>query len=403
MTDHLNRVACHLRDQQELIVDRWRKACEQDEGLEVVHRLTREEFRNNIPGVIEALCDALTTSPREPSDTTRTEVGKHSHHRWKQGFHLRQLIRDWGHLNRVLIAVVNEFSCVNPDCQESDRSKANDRLAAFITDAVSSSVRRFDELRRAEAASIETDLTAAKRQFEELTETRGQLLREAAHDIRGGLSAIEGASTVLKLSEQADDSFNEVLEALESGVDSVKQMLDSLLDLSRLEAGADKLELLSVNIAEVIEQIVVQYGAVAANKEITLRADGPKELWVRTDASKVSRIAQNLVVNALQHTTSGEVRLTWMPEADAWLLMVSDTGPGIQDVVGSPTAQELDGPDLDRETSDLNKPHACTGEGIGLMIAKRLCDLLDARISLESEAGKGTTFTVQFPNGYGQA
>jgi signal transduction histidine kinase len=191
-----------------------------------------------------------------------------------------------------------------------------------------------------------------------------------------------------------------MIAVLEQGISSVTHMLNSLLDLSKLESGTDNVELSQVNIADVLNTMVKEYKAMAASKGLTLVSDGPEELVVQTDPEKVHRIAQNLIVNALKYTQEGEIRLSWKKEPKRWLLLVRDTGPGMQDIVGSPVAQEMNKPDSSREQSFVTGPHGYKGEGIGLTIVKRLCDLLDAGISMESKLGAGTLFTVQFPLEY---
>lgn len=111
-------------------------------------------------------------------------------------------------------------------------------------------------------------------------------------------------------------------------------------------------------------------------------------------------IAQNLLVNALEHTSHGEVRLIWKRDAIRWLLQVRDTGPGMQDQLGLRVAQELDHRDADRYPELRDAPFAYSGEGIGLSIVKRLCGLLDVEVALSLRRGQGTDFTVKFPLGY---
>lgn len=404
MTTLLSEAASYLNEQQEAIIERWLHACAADETLGIVTRLTRAEFRDNIPLAIEGLCQILRYGSQEvPLEAIRRKVAKHGHDRWKQGFNLKGLIRDWGHLNRVLVATLEAFFQTHYPQAIAERAQALDRVAAFMIEATSTSVQRFDALRRAEAASLAKDLEIAKAQFDQLTQTRGRLLREAAHDIRGGLSAVESASAILKDAQAPNESFTEILDILGRSVDSVKEMLNSLLDLSRLESGADEAELLSVNIAEILEQLAVECQAVAAEKGLKLSTDGPQEVFVQTDPKKVRRIAQNLLVNALEHTSEGEIRLSWTVEARRWILRVHDTGPGLQDMLGSPVAQEMNEPDVEHPPASSGAASVHAGEGIGLTIVKRLCDLLDAGISLDSELGQGTVFTVEFPLGYSQS
>ncbi len=403
MNKTLTELADYLRRRQEEIVDHWRRLCEADAALCVVGRLTRVEFRDGIPKALDDLLRVLTRgSGEDTSDAIQSDAGQHGHHRWKQAFSLEQLVREWGKLNQVLVAMIEEFFRDTHPQEASHRTAAMDRLAAFMTEATAGSVHRFDELRRAEAANLASDLQIMKDQFDALTEARSQLLREATHDIRGGLSAVAMASQVLKVSAKPDESFADVLETLERGVESVRDMLHSLLDLSRLESGAEEVEILAVNISEVLQGLATEYRPSAEKNGLTLNVNGPDELIVHTDPRKIRRITQNLLVNALQHTTSGEVRLSWTLEERRWVMSIADTGSGIQDVVGSPVARALKTPSDHGSTSHIEKANGYRGEGIGLTIVKRLCNLLGAGISLESEVGHGTTFTLDFPLDYDQ-
>jgi len=110
VTDILDRLARHLVDNHEAIIERWMALCESDEELShISSRLTRTEFRDNIPPALEGLCRILAGDAVERSPAIQAEVARHGHHRWRQGFSLRELIRDWGHLNRVVVAVFEGF------------------------------------------------------------------------------------------------------------------------------------------------------------------------------------------------------------------------------------------------------------------------------------------------------
>ena len=142
------------------------------------------------------------------------------------------------------------------------------------------------------------------------------------------------------------------------------------------------------------------------------------------DRAKVQRIAQNLLLNALKYTERGGVKVMWAPVAGGtisrWQLCVQDTGPGLSDGSVTPMAQALkeatdeihDAPG-NADTGSVAEPaptlkaqsahrpeYKMPGEGIGLSIVKRLCDLLDANIELETEPGKGSTFRITFPLQY---
>jgi signal transduction histidine kinase len=148
--------------------------------------------------------------------------------------------------------------------------------------------------------------------------------------------------------------------------------------------------------------------------------EGPAQLAVEGDAEKTRRLAKNLVGNALKYTPSGGVNVTWGQEKETWWLMVKDTGPGMLSGPGTPLVTALQEATASAKESDnktaaskgeasqvLSAPTDATsgeapslhqpGEGIGLSIVKRLCELLDASIEIASSAETGTTFRVVFP------
>ncbi len=104
MPGGLSELAEYLHAQEGEILERWTSLSGEDDGLPFLRRLTREEFHNNVPMALEGLCRALEEDDVEAlTRQIREEVAKHGHHRWKQGFNLYELTRDWGNLNRVLI------------------------------------------------------------------------------------------------------------------------------------------------------------------------------------------------------------------------------------------------------------------------------------------------------------
>lgn len=400
MQQGLDELSRYLGDNHERVISRWLAVCEGDEDLVLItSRLTRSEFRNNIPPALDGLCRVLSGEASERSPAIQAEVARHGHHRWKQGFSLAEIIRDWGHLNRAVIDVIEGFCRERFPHEPEVLREALDRVAEFMTEASSRSVRRFDELRQAEAASLANDLELTREHFRALERARGELLREAAHDIRGGLSAIAGASAVMRMTHTPDEQFRKLLGSLDGGVRSVSDLLDSLLALSRLESGAEVAELSHVDIAETLRDLAADYRPMAMKKGLALHVSGEQPLVVYTDARKVRRIAQNLLLNALQHTARGAVRLSWAAGEKEWTLVVSDSGPGMEVTPASPVARELEAADRATRPAAWNPASRAryAGEGVGLTIVKRLCDLLDAGIALESDPDTGSMFTIEFP------
>ena len=167
---------------------------------------------------------------------------------------------------------------------------------------------------------------------------------------------------------------------------------------------------------------------LAAERNLFLLANGPTTLMVDGDSGKIQRIVQNLVLNAIKVTEKGGVKVTWEAgnnlKRPQWALCVQDTGPGFKRGSASPLERVLkrataeaheveqrnDSPSQDSLQADSAptlpsqpqplSPGLPAGEGIGLSIVKRLCELLDASLELESSEGEGTTFRVIFPRQY---
>ncbi len=155
---------------------------------------------------------------------------------------------------------------------------------------------------------------------------------------------------------------------------------------------------------------------------------GPESFPVEGDALKVTRIMQNLLLNALRFTRQGSVNVSWGEQDNArWEMAVHDTGPGMAGTNAEPLTRELkEATDIAREAEAINDGQQGSaptqssaplhmvsgklakkaqgleahGEGIGLSIVKRLCEMLDAKLEVESQQGQGSTFRVVLPRRY---
>jgi signal transduction histidine kinase len=200
-------------------------------------------------------------------------------------------------------------------------------------------------------------------------------------------------------------------------------MLGELMELARLEAGQEKRKIAAFDAAGLVRELAGQYQAMAGERNLFLKTEGAIPLNVEGDADKVRRVAKNLLVNALKYTETGGVTLSWGEEKENWWLMVKDTGPGmasdsdqtivagLQEATASAKESDEKSAASQGETSQVLPPPEETGgsppaagqqpgEGIGLSIVKRLCELLDASLEIASSAETGTTFRVVFPKRY---
>lgn len=207
-------------------------------------------------------------------------------------------------------------------------------------------------------------------------------------------------------------------------------MLEELMDLARLEAGQENRRIARLDVAKLIRSRCEVHQEQARERGLFWAEEGPEELWAEGDGDKLGRVLQNLLMNAVRYTEVGGVSVSWGVEPENWWLMIKDTGPGLMSKANAPLVLGLQeatasAKDSDEKTakpgsapSNVLPPPAAAegadagaeepvarhqaGEGIGLSIVKRLCELMDASLEIASSAEAGTTFRVVFPLEYGE-
>ncbi|WP_375447928.1 CheR family methyltransferase [uncultured Fibrella sp.] len=234
---------------------------------------------------------------------------------------------------------------------------------------------------------------------------RGEFLRATSHDLRGSFGVIEGAASLLNEMDTEEERA-EMLAMLQRNLRQVTQMLTQLLDYSRLEAGHEQFQEGQFDAADVLRELVAGLQPMAVEKSLFLRGVGVEKLPVEGDVVKFSRIAQNLVLNALKYTKNGGVNVSWKQdeETDYWSFSVHDTGSGLSPLL---VAMLTAAPSSEAEQNSSNENQlsvpTSSGEGIGLFIVKRLCNLLGGRITIDTTPGEGTRIQVELPKTYSAA
>jgi signal transduction histidine kinase len=333
---------------------------------------------------------------------------------------------EWGHLHLCLLAKLEDYAVARPDFDMSVMRSARCALAQLVSECVCSSAVRYSRLKQAEAASRALDLEHALAQLSALERERGEFWREATHDLRGGVAAISSASSLLNRDNVPDRTRAQVTGMLDRSVASLRGLLDDLMTLARLEAGHEHRRVAEFDAAQMLREFCDSLRPVAAAQNLFLKTEGPNELVVQGDRIKIQRIVQNLVLNAFNVTKEGGVQVTWQSAPSQWAVCIQDTGPGFDIATSQPLpgvlkhateeahdverADPIAAPSLtsapadtlpSRSDGSIGAPPR--GEGIGLSIVKRLCELLDAGLELETAPGAGTTFRVVFPLRYSPA
>ncbi len=234
----------------------------------------------------------------------------------------------------------------------------------------------------------------AKDIAENANRTKSQFLAAASHDLRQPLQAISmlvGAlSDSLGDTEPEGISRNErILTSIQRSVGSLRDLLGSLLDLSKLDAGVIKAEMQDVAMKDVLKDIGDQLGLSAREKDLELRIV-PSSVTVNSDPVLLRQIIENLGTNAVKYTHSGKILIGCRHLAGQLRIEVWDTGIGIReenlDLIFE-EFQQLDNPSRQKEK----------GLGLGLAIVKRTADMIGATLSVRSEYTAGSVFRLDIP------
>jgi CheY-like chemotaxis protein/two-component sensor histidine kinase len=180
-----------------------------------------------------------------------------------------------------------------------------------------------------------------------------------------------------------------MVESQQHSLDAMTNLLNSLLDISRLDAGKVEPELEDFRVQRLVDRLYAESARQARQKGLHFVADTCERVIVRSDPNLLGEIIQNFVSNAIRYTDSGEVKLTCREDGkDLWVDVV-DTGVGIE-------PDQLD--EIFREFHQVKSPgKEKEGFGLGLAIVKRMADLLEHDIDVKSAPGEGSTFSIRVP------
>lgn len=237
----------------------------------------------------------------------------------------------------------------------------------------------------ARVAARTLDLEAALEDAERANASRVRFVAAASHDLLQPLSAAKLFIASVRDDDPSQLARSTLGKALNALV-SVEGILHALLDISRLEVGESAVEIVPVRLVPLLAQLTDEFAPVAAGKGLRLTIL-PSRLTVASDPAYLRRILQNLIGNAIRYTRTGRVLVGVRRAGGKIRIEVHDTGPGI-----APEDRQV----IFREFHRLNgSASASEGMGLGLAIVQRACALLNHRLSLASEPGRGTSFSVE--------
>lgn len=234
----------------------------------------------------------------------------------------------------------------------------------------------------------ERRLTEANEEAERDIRARMRFLAAASHDLRQPLQAMALFASALD-HHVTTQQGRTIVQSLKISLRGMEEMFDSLLDMSKLDAGVMKSEPQVFLISDIFEQLEMTHAPQAEAAGLTLRVV-PSSAAVRSDPRLLARIIGNFLSNAIRYTRSGKVLLGVRRRGKRLRICVCDTGPGI------PESQRLD---IFREFRQgaPGMPGRSAGMGLGLAIVQRLARLLGHALDVRSTVGRGSTFAVEVP------
>jgi signal transduction histidine kinase len=249
------------------------------------------------------------------------------------------------------------------------------------------------EERTRELAGALAELDEKTRELEAASHHKSEFLANMSHELRTPLNAISGFAQVLRkgLFGEINDKQAEYLDDILASSRHLRSLIDDVLDLSKVEAGQIELNIAPFSVPATLEHgvVIVRERASREGVRITLASD-PRVDTVNGDERRVRQVLYNLLSNAVKFTPAGGTVAVAAARVDGQVrVSVSDDGPGIAAEDQVRIFEEF-------QQAAAGKQHG-DGTGLGLALSKRLVELHDGRIWVESEVGKGSTFVFTLP------
>ncbi|MBC2665133.1 PAS-domain containing protein [Novosphingobium flavum] len=254
-----------------------------------------------------------------------------------------------------------------------------------LTETAETLERRVAE-RTAELVEVNRQLVEAKNEAETANRSKTSFIAAASHDLLQPLNAAR-----LFVSAMGGHDLPEREESLvrqaSTALDSVEDLLETLFEISRLDAGAVQPEVAEVALGPILHALRVEFAPLAQSGGLAFDV-AETGLWVRSDPRLLRRVLQNFVSNAIRYTEAGRVSVEVTAEGGDIAVTVRDTGPGIA---------RQDREEIFEEFRRVGRTRKIPGKGLGLAIVRRVSAMLGHEIGLESAPGQGSAFSVRLP------
>jgi signal transduction histidine kinase len=294
-----------------------------------------------------------------------------------------KILSEHGELTAVVTILHDRREAIEKALLYEQLKQASDELERKIQ-AATADIAQQNELLRRQAIELE-QASALKSQF----------LANMSHEFRTPLNAMLGYTSMLLQGVAGDlePPVKRQLGRIESNGRHLLTIINEILDISRIEAGRMPLQLSTFRIPELVGEVKAELEPIIMRSKLTITVDVPRDLKpITSDRQKVKQILLNLLSNALKFTHHGGVTIAARQHAKerTMTLSVTDTGIGI-----APADQDRVFEDF--RQLDNSPTRAYGGTGLGLSICRRLAQMLDGEITVQSQVGKGSTFMLALP------
>jgi signal transduction histidine kinase len=231
------------------------------------------------------------------------------------------------------------------------------------------------------------------RQLEIASQHKSQFLANMSHELRTPLNAILGYTELIAdgIYGEVPERMGEVLERVDKSGRHLLGLINDILDLSKIEAGQLTLALGPYAMDGVAQTVATQVGALAAEKQLGFEVVLPEDLPIgQGDERRLTQVLLNLVGNAIKFTDTGKVVVRVGTSDDAYVVSVTDTGPGIAEADREKIFEEF-------QQADTTRAKAKGGTGLGLAISRRIVEMHGGRLWVDSTLGEGSTFSFTVP------
>ena len=375
----MQRLAQILRTKRAAILEDWHRAVVADVQVPVASTLSAPALRDHVPEILDAIIEALergldgaeASSGRELAE--RKMPRAHAIERFAQGYSLAAMMREISHLRAALIA------------SYWDEAHFDARGVQFLHAVLDEcSAIAAVQLERAAAAQ----LRAERESLREAVEVREHFVAVLSHDLRNPLNTIKMANGLLATATDASPPQKELIARSTRAVDRMRTMIEEILDFTKVRSGALVLERTPVDLARLSGDLVEELRGAHPDRVVRARMTGALEgQW---DGVRLAQVVSNLLSNALAYgAPRTPVDLEVAAEADSVVIRVHNEGAPIPK-----ESQEKIFDAFHRGDGESSNPN---GIGLGLYIASEIVRAHGGTIGVESEEGRGTTFTVRLP------